>query len=50
MDVQREESRKIYDHYEKKLEKLNEEKDKKIKKGSFQETSNFAKQLERVKL
>lgn len=48
MDTQREESRKIYDHYEKKLEKLNDEKEKKIKKGAFQENSTFAKKLERV--
>lgn len=48
MDLQREETRKIYDHYEKKLEKLNEEKEKKIKRGAFQENSTFAKKLERV--
>jgi len=48
MDTHRDESRKIYDHYEKKLEKLNEEKERKVKKGAFQENSSFAKQLERV--
>jgi hypothetical protein len=48
MDLQREETRKIYDHYEKKLEKLNDEKEKRIKKGTFQDNSFFTKKLERV--
>jgi len=32
------------------LEKLNDEKDKKIKKGGYQENSSFAKKLERVNI
>lgn len=50
MNEQREEKRKVYDHYEKKLTGLCEEKEKKVKKGSFQENSNFAKKIYRVKL
>ena len=48
MELLREEARKNYDHYEKKLEKLESEKNNKIKKGSFNENSSFAKKLKRV--
>jgi len=48
LNEQREEKRKIYDHYEKKVTELCDEKDKKIKKGAFEENSNFAKKLTRV--
>ena len=44
----RDESRKVNDHYEKKLEQLYREKETKIKKNSFSEGSSFGKQLERV--
>jgi len=48
LNEQREEKRKVYDHYEKKLSELCNEKDKKIKKGTFQENSNFARKINRV--
>ncbi len=38
---EREESRKVYDHYEKKLEKLEDKKDQKIREGSYIEGSDF---------
>lgn len=48
LNEQREEKRKVYDHYEKKLLELTQEKEKKIKKGMYQENSNFARKIERV--
>ena len=47
MTDQREESRKIYDHYEKKLEKLEDKKDLKIRDGSFNEGSDFYVEITR---
>ncbi len=48
LNEQREQKRKIYDHYEKKLTTLTEEKERKIKKGDFDENSRFAKKICRV--
>ena len=44
-----EKSRKDYDHYEKKLEKMEKEKEQKIKKGSYNDSGSFATKLKRVK-
>ncbi len=49
MEILRENSRKDYDHYEKKLEKLETQKDEKIKKGIYSENGAFAIKLKRVK-
>lgn len=38
---QREEARKVYDHYEKKLEKLEDKKEIKMREGSYQVGSDF---------
>jgi hypothetical protein len=46
---QKEEIRKIYDHYELKLQHIISEKEEKIKKG-FHLTENFLRKLERVQL
>jgi len=40
----------VYDHYEKKLSALCNEKEKKIKKGIFQENSTFEKKILRVNI
>jgi hypothetical protein len=40
--------RRVYDHYEKKLEFLVREKENKIEKGNLSERSNFNKKQERV--
>ena len=46
----REESRKINDHYEKKLEGLYKEMKSKQKKNNYDENSNFGKKILRVYL
>ncbi len=44
---QREEARKVYDHYEKKLEKLEQKKDELARDGRFNESSEFFQQVSR---
>jgi len=44
---QREDARKVFDHYEKKLEKLEEKKDVKMKEGSYSQGSDFFNELTR---
>lgn len=44
---EREEARKIYDHYEKKLEKLEQKKDELAREGKFNGSSEFSQQVSR---
>lgn len=46
--IEREKHRKVYDHYETKLEKLVQTKEEKTEKGTLTDTSNFCKKMKRV--